>query len=356
MKIDNSRDESGTFLPDFCAIRSVFLVVLIAELLALVLTLAGSGPLRGRLDDLAFNSLFVQWVALVCTALLCASRPWLARFPDSTVAVIAYGAMLMVTWALSEIAWWITQSEISILVAATHGELLLRTLGISAIVSAVVLRYFYVQNLWQRRVRSESLARFQALQARIRPHFFFNCMNTIASLTRSSPAAAEKAVEDLADLFRASLSDARDQVPLDEELNLCRQYLDIEKLRLGDRLQLDWDTAAVPQDAQLPALTLQPLLENAIYHGIEPQPAGGIILLRGRTLDGRIELSIENPITADRSRRHDGNRLAQENVRQRLAAVYGTAAGLQVEAGTDRYRVTLIIPYRTGHNDEDPDR
>lgn len=354
MNIDTKQDESGTFLPDFCAIRSVFLVVLIAELLALVITLAGGGPLRGRLDDLAFNSLFVQWVALACTALLCASRPWLARFQDGTVAVIAYVAMLLVTWALSELAWWVTQAEISVLVTATHGELLLRTLGISVIVSAVVLRYFYVQNLWQRRVRSESLARFQALQARIRPHFFFNCMNTIASLTRSSPAAAEKAVEDLADLFRASLSDARDRVPLVEELNLCQQYLDIEKLRLGARLQVDWDTSAVPQNALLPALTLQPFLENAIYHGIEPQPAGGTILLRGRCVDGGIELTIENPVAPNLSQRHDGNRLAQENVRQRLAAIYGVAAALRVEENAERYRVTLTIPYRK--DDEDPDR
>lgn len=349
------RPPEDLFLPDFCAIRTVFLVVVVAELLAFVITLAGSGGLTERLDELALVSLFVQWIALASTALLCLTRRRLARFAEPLAGALAYLGVLAVTWGISEAAWWIEQSwrGVTGLVETTRATFLVRSLGIGAIVGAFALRYFYVQHHWQRRIRSEAQARVQALTARIRPHFFFNCMNTIASLTRSHPQAAERAVEDLADLFRASLADARTQVPLAEELRLCRQYLDIERLRLGERLRIDWHTEALPEDARLPALTVQPLIENAIYHGIEPRPQGGVIRLYGSREGTVLHIVIENPIDAT-AVRHDGNRLAQDNVRERLQAVYGRAGGLKVESGRDYYRVTLSFPYRVG--DEDPDR
>jgi len=351
------RAPGDLFLPDFCAIRTVFLTVVIAELLAFVLTLAGSGGLLERLDELALISLFIQWIVLVSAALLCGLRRWLADFAEPLAGAIAYAAILAVVWSVSEAAWWIEHSWRGSIgfIDGSHGAFLLRTLGIGAILGAFALRYFYVQHHWQKRVRSEGEARLQALTARIRPHFFFNCMNTIASLTRSAPAAAERAVEDLADLFRASLGDARTLVRLDEELRLCRQYLDIETLRLGDRLKVDWQIDALPAAARLPRLTLQPLIENAIYHGIEPLPEGGTIRLRGEREGSRLRLVIENPLPAAATgSRHDGNRLALDNIRARLAAAFGDESRIAVVSGGDRFEVLLEFPYRGG--DEDADR
>jgi two-component system sensor histidine kinase AlgZ len=344
----------SVFLPDFCAIRTVFLVVIIAELLAIVIALSGAGTLSQRLDELALTSLFIQWVALTCAAALCIVRPHLSGLAEPMVAAIAYGLMLAVTWMVSELAWWLVRREPAVLMlsAPAHAGFVLRNLAISAILSAFLLRYFYVQHHWQRRVESESRARFEALQARIRPHFLFNCMNTIASLTRMQPQAAEKAVENLADLFRASLADARTYVRLDDELRLCRQYLDIEGLRLGERLRVEWDIDALPAETLVPALTLQPLIENAVYHGIEPLPDGGVVRVRGRREGDTVHIAIENPLpVAAKGNRHEGNRMAQENVRARLHAFFGEEGRLTVDSGPTRYQVALRLPYRTapGH-------
>jgi two-component system sensor histidine kinase AlgZ len=351
----------NVFLPDFCEIRTIFLVVVIAELLAIVIALSGEGSITQRLDQLALTSLFIQWVVLGSAALLCWSRPWLARFSESVVALLAYTIMLGVTALVSELAWWLIGRESGWLAVSTtsHSDFLLRNLAVSAILSAFLLRYFYVQYQWQRRVVSEARARFDALQARIRPHFLFNCMNTIASLTRIRPQAAERAVEDLADLFRASLADSRSQLRMEEELRLCRQYLDIESLRLGDRLRVDWAVDALPAQALLPALTLQPLIENAVYHGIEPLPGGGVVKISGRRDGNTLTVAIENPQPSSGDVSHrDGNHMAQANVRDRLQAFFGEGSRIDIESAAGNYRVALIFPYRqVGElGDAHPDR
>ena len=151
----------------------------------------------------------------------------------------------------------------------------LQNLAVCAIATGLALRYFYVTHQWQANVEAEAQSRVRALQARIRPHFLFNSMNTIASLTRSNPKVAEQAIADLSDLFRASLREHRERIPLAHEIEIARAYERVERLRLGERLQVDWQVDGLPMDAKVPALILQPLLENAVYHGIEPLDQGG---------------------------------------------------------------------------------
>ncbi len=269
-----ARATDRLFIPNVCTARPVLVLVVMAEILAVVLTLSTTTDVNASFDDLALKSLFIQWVTLCCAAVLCASRTLYSRLSEARVAIVAYLSMLAIAWVLSELAWWTLDylSNPMPLGAPSRGGFLARNLAIAAIVIAIALHYMYVHHHWERRIESESEARLQALQARIRPHFFFNCMNTIASLTRSHPKLAEEAVEDLADLFRASLLPARDRVTLGGELALCRQYLRIEALRLQDRLAIDWQVDDLPADALVPVLSIQPLIENAIYHGIEPLP------------------------------------------------------------------------------------
>ena len=345
-----------SFLPDFCGARIVFVVILLAELLAIVLTLAQPLNTPDRLYELAMYSLFIQWVALTCVASLCVSRRFLNSLGDYWAATWSYVIALLITLVISELSWWLIAylpADVD-LYSKSHTHYLIRCMSISTIVSALALRYFYVQHQWRRRVELEAEARFQALQSRIRPHFLFNCMNTIASLTRRKPALAEESIEDLADLFRASLQDIHHISTLADEISLCKRYLRIEKHRLGERLLVNWTIDSLPMTLKIPSLSLQPLLENAIYHGIEPIAEGGAIEIEAQVKDGQYILTIENPVpdSQSASTHHEGNRLAQDNIRQRLSAFFGPAAKLEVTPNKDRYRVTIILPA----DNEDIDR
>lgn len=331
------------FLPDFCSLPAVFGVVVLSELFAFILTLAQLGRGVEMWDTLALTSLFMQWAGLTGAAVLCAGRRALARLGDRGAALVSYGLLLLVILLLSELAWrFVLEPGLH---GGSHAGFLLRNLAIGAIVSALALRYFYVSHQSRRRLVAESEARIQALQARIRPHFLFNSMNTIASLTRSDPARAEAAIEDLADLFRASLGDGRRLIPLAEELTLTRRYLHVESLRLGTRLHLDWQIDALPPDAAIPPLALQPLVENAIYHGIEQLADGGTIAVRGVWEGELLTLVVSNPCPGQ-GRERSGNRVAVDNIRQRLAFHFGADAVLDTEERAGSYQVRLRWPYR----------
>ena len=182
------------------------------------------------------------------------------------------------------------------------------------------------------------------LQSRIKPHFLFNCLNTIASLIRKQPKLAEQATEDLADLFRASLQDNQDNHTLEDELTICKRYLRIEQHRLGNRLRLDWQISSLPINIKLPALCLQPLLENAIYHGIEPLHDGGTVLISGTVEEDHLMISIHNPAPKQDNNTHHGNRLALDNIRQRLESFFNKNNLLSVDLTDHQYTVTVIIP------------
>jgi len=338
------------YLPDFCAAGNVLAVVLIAELVAVLLTLARYGIAENFWPDLVRTSLFLLWVGLGSAAVLCGTRDRLQQLDAWRGSVLALGLMLVVTAVVTEAAWWLATTSGRLLgmregdFGHDHAAFLLRNLFVCAVAGGLAVRYFYVSQQWKRNVEAEAAARVRALQARIRPHFLFNSMNAIAALTRSDPARAEEAVTDLADLFRVSLRELRDRIPLAEEIEIARTYERIERLRLGDRLRVDWRLEGLPQDAPVPALVLQPLLENAVYHGIEPLPTGGTILIHGRR-DGRfVELSIENPRDPARPAREAGSRIGLENVGQRLDLMFPGEGTLDVQAADDRFVATLRFP------------
>jgi len=339
--------DDNLFLPNSCDVYTVFLGILVTELLAFVFVLV---PLTDWdytkiVTDLAMVSLFMQWVTLGSMGLLCLIRRWLSD-NNNRAAFISYLLILMMTWLISEIAWRLNLSS------SNHHYLLFlgRNLGISAIISAIALRYFYVQFHWKKETDANANSRAQALQARIRPHFLFNSMNTIASLIRFQPEKAEYVVEEFAELFRASLTDTKTFVTFKKELTLCQQYLDIEALRLGERLQLVWKVDNIPEDALIPLLSLQPLLENAIYHGIQPLEEGGTVTISGLFDGKQIQLIVENPLGASLSP-HQGNRIAQKNIQQRLLVFYGTQAKLSVQRETDTYRVIMSFPYKNEYDE-----
>jgi two-component system sensor histidine kinase AlgZ len=202
--------------------------------------------------------------------------------------------------------------------------------------------------MWRIQVEAEAEARFQKLQARIRPHFLFNSMNTIANLTQTNPQVAEEVVQDLADLFRATLSNANESTTLAKELELAYRYLNIEKQRLGDRLQVLWDVEDTPGDATLPPLILQPLVENAVYHGIAPSRSPGLIRISGHYRRAQVNLSVRNTLPGEDeagTRHTSGNRMALDNVKQRMTAMFDGEARVIVSRVDGDFQVRLVFPY-----------
>jgi two-component system sensor histidine kinase AlgZ len=190
-------------------------------------------------------------------------------------------------------------------------------------------------------------ARLMALTARIRPHFLFNSLNAVLGVIRSDPRRAEQALEELSDLFRVLMGENRELVTLGEEFALCRQYLELEHLRLGERLNVAWDVDACPADAQVPPLMLQPLLENAVYHGVEPAPQPATVTIRATREGEEIRIVLSNPYHGENAQ-HAGNRMALDNIRERLMLFYDLEARLETEAKEGRFRVEIRLPYRKG--------
>ncbi len=339
----NAAPESD--LPNFCSAPAVLTVVIIAELFAITLTLASHGPRPGFLLALSITSLYMLWLGLVSATVLCGVRRWLTNLPPSKALWVCFALLQLTTLAVSLGGWWLNSRVPGVnLTSLNATEFLLRNLIVSSIVWAMVLRYFYVAGEWRRNVALEAQARIQALQARIRPHFLFNSMNTIAALTRRDPERAEEAIEDLADLFRATLGEAEQSIPLKEEFEVARIYQRMEQLRLGDRLQVEWQINDLPMRALIPGLTIQPLLENAIYHGIEPLADGGTVIIAGaRVDDSRLRIVISNPVGASASN-HRGNQVALENIRRRFALAFAGDAEVSVLHGKDKYEITLTFP------------
>ncbi|MEO8671271.1 MAG: histidine kinase [Tahibacter sp.] len=339
-------EPSPAWLPDFCNWRVLFVLMVVGELVALVVVIAPSHVETPSWQRLGVASLFVQWLALVWTVCLCKARPWLLRLTPWIGEFVAYLVMVGVTALAS---WLLFSIDHALNFGLTVEEPLLarfvlRNSVICALIAGALLRYFYVQEQWRQRERAEARARFEALQARIRPHFLFNSMNTIASLIRTRPASAETAVEDLADLFRAALTRDGGTRTLGEELDLARGYLRIEQLRLGERLQLNWQVDTLPRARVLPPLLLQPLVENAVYHGIQPLAEGGQLSVVGECVDGIIRIRVSNPRPARDARAPGGNGMALANIRARVEYHFGDRGGLDVEPGEESYECTLRVP------------
>ena len=248
--------DSQVYLPDFCAPATILVVLLVSELIAILLTLADHTPPGTFLTELAKMSLYAVWLALLSLAVMCQARPWIEKLGPKRAFIICFLILMTLCLALAELAYQLnTVFGAAVVIDDTHLGFLLRSIAICAIVIALGMRYLYISSEWRRSIVLEAQARVSALQALIRPHFLFNSMNTIASLTRSNPAQAEEAVEDLADLLRANLGGPKDRTTLKEELEVAAIYQRIEKLRLGDRLEVRWGIEDLPMRALIPSLT-----------------------------------------------------------------------------------------------------
>jgi len=325
------------FIPDLCATRPVVLSILLSELVVLVYVLASSGLPRFDWVEFALCSLFVLWVVLLSNLLLCWCRRPFSRLSLPLATLSSLGLVTLVTLVTSLLAQVFFAQTVNI---RDDHWWILRNLLVAVVLAGIALRYFYLQQQLRLQEQLELQARLDSLRTRIRPHFLFNTLNSIASLIMSRPETAEKAVEDLAELFRASLKESHEATTVGDEIRLTRLYLGIEELRLGSRLKVHWDVDETTLGAAMPTLVLQPLVENAVYHGISRLPGGGSIDIRiGRQGDA-ITASVDNPVPGV-GVPSGGNQMALSNVAQRLQVIYGPGATLDVFPGVERFRVEL---------------
>ncbi|MFL6647744.1 MAG: sensor histidine kinase [Sulfurifustaceae bacterium] len=342
------------FLPDFGSFAMAIRFIFLAELIAIIITI-GRNPVfdEHAWQDLNLLSAFAIAISLCSVVVLKLASPLLRRTPVILGSVLVVLLLLLVTafgtdaiiYALYDL------QKIDQRWPPWRESLIIRSLIVALIIGVLGVRYFIVQHRAEVEGRAQQEARMQALQSRIRPHFLFNSLNSVASLTRSNPEKGEAVLHDLADLFRVLLADARKLVPLSAEREVSRQYLEIEKIRLGDRLHVQWNVSPnIPRSALIPALTLQPLLENAIYHGIEPRFAGGSIKIDMWTEGDTLGILISNPLPDMNAnkRRGKGNKIAQENTRQRLTTQFGSAASLQAFEEGGQYHVKIKMPIVKG--------
>ncbi|GAB2522306.1 alginate biosynthesis two-component system sensor histidine kinase AlgZ [Lysobacter humi (ex Lee et al. 2017)] len=316
-------------------------VVLAGEGLALILALApasGASPLT----YFGSASLLIQWVALLTLGALFALRRQLARLPPQRLAWIALALLIASTLAVS--AW-----TANILGPRWLGEaggwwvFSLRMLAMATTVGLLGLVAF--QNHWRARqaaVRTKQ-AELEALQARIRPHFLFNTLNTATALVHREPARAEEILLDLADLFRAALAGPR-EISLDEELRLVRRYLEIESLRFGDRLRVDWDLPASIPAIKVPSLSVQPLVENAVRHGVERVERGGRIEIALTTTVDHVLLRIRNPLVLGDASRPTSHRVGLSASQARIEALTDGRGSVETGIQGEHYVATIRLP------------
>jgi two-component system sensor histidine kinase AlgZ len=347
-------EEETHFLPNFCRGRAIGGIVLIAELLAIVITLVTRRISTNLFQDLLLVSLFVQWIALASAATLCGARRFLDGLPNARALGFAYLLLLGVVLVVSEAAVWVMW--LAGMVGTPRPEWYayfhIQNFTVAAIIDALALRYFLARHQLRQRTLSEARAKIEVLRSRIRPHFLFNTMNIIASLIRSAPDKAETAVVDMADLFRTMLGDSENLVPVNNEIAIAKKYLDIEALRLDSRLRVDWSVGKFPRKAVMPVLILQPLLENAIQHGIEPIPSGGVIGVRLWEVNDIIHIQVTNPLPRVRSKSPMTPLPSEhtlDNLRLRLESHYGNAARLNITQEPERFSVAVEIPIRGGN-------
>lgn len=344
-----SASPEGIVIPDCCNIGVVFRTLVAVNAAAFAAIAAQAAELRQAAMEFVQASVVIELACLWSLFALCGARQLLRR---------ARRRAMLPAWAQRAVTLLVTAVVTGAVMRLFAGSGLgsgsgaaeaIKGMLAGALAGALFQHYFELRSKAYSPVLTE--ARLQALQARIRPHFLFNSLNAVLSLIRSEPRRAETTLEDLAELFRVLMSDPRHLTTLEDEIRLCRQYLSIEKIRLGERLQVEWDTRHIGDEAlrnaQVPVLLLQPLLENAVRYGVEPSPAPAPVQVMIARFMDKIEIVVVNTCSAG-AVESEGNHMALSNIRERLALLYDVEAGLTTTAADGVFEVRLRFPYVKG--------
>jgi len=337
-------------IPEFCRAPQLLTLVYVMALIAMVLTLAGTATGEAALKQLLLLSIYLQWIGLCGAGVLCAARRWLKPARAGVLFFVCWGLLVLVTFLVSSAAWMLNaQLSFGLMPGVELWSFVARNVCIAGIVALLLLRYLWERHQWQEESRAEADGRYLALQARIRPHFLFNALNSLAELIPSKPELAEEMVIDLSDLFRVSLDSRQRLIPLREEIEIVKGYMRIEEIRLGDKLLVNWEVAENTLDAQVPRLTVQPLIENGVLHGVSRLRARGMLHVIARREGDFLIVDVENPIPPEEAPKRAGTGTAINNIAQRIKLIYGDRAKLILGEDRDEFgplfRARLRLPY-----------
>lgn len=334
------REPIDTVIPDCCNIGVIFRILLAVNAAVLAAILLRTNGLQSGFREFVESSILVELACLTSLLVLCGLRQPIRTVPQWGQRAACALVPALVTALLIHFL-----SSLELFLYSFTNLTMLKGILLAALFGIVLQHYFEMRT----RAFSPALAeaRLQALQARIQPHFLFNSLNAVLSLIRTEPRQAETTLEDLADLFRVLIRDGRNMTSLQDEIRICKQYLSIEKVRLGQRLQVQWDAVDITEEvlrkAQIPSLLLQPLLENAVHYGVEPVSKPVLIQVHlSRSID-RIEIVVINPCHGDTP--STGNHMALENIRERLALLYDVEAQLTTTVARGYFEIRLRFPY-----------
>lgn len=342
--------QENSLIPEFCRAPSLLTLAYVLELMAVVLTLTGNTTGRDALRQLLILSLYLQAIGLSSAGALCMVRPWLTSARPGLLFLACWWVIVMVAFLISTMTWRLDHElGLGLVTIAAPWHFVLRSVCVAAILAVLMLRYLWERHQWQEESRAEADGRYLALQARIRPHFLFNALNSLAELIPTKPDLAEEMVIDLSDLFRVSLDSRQRLIPLREEIEIVKIYMRIEEIRLGDKLLVNWEIPEAVLEAQVPRLTVQPLVENGVLHGVSRLRARGMLHVIARREGEFLVVDVENPIPPEEAPKRAGTGTAINNIAQRIKLIYGERAKLILGEDRDEFgplfRARLRLPY-----------
>jgi two-component system sensor histidine kinase AlgZ len=333
---------TDVLIPDCCNLGIVVRVLFIVNVVAVLALLSRGLSIQMVIKEFVESAMLIEAICIISLVVLCGFRQMIERqhAPNWMQRVVCGAIPAIVSFVsayfLLEVDWF----------AFSFPNLQLQNILLISFAMGMALQYYFELRT---KAFSPALgeARLQALQARIRPHFLFNSLNAVLSLIRTEPRRAETALEDLADLFRVLMRDTRNLTTLKEEITLCEQYLAIETIRLGERLQVTWNIKNLDNVAlsstKIAALLLQPLIENAVHYGIEPVKNGGLIVIDIERILEKIHIKVTNSFHLH-ARLPEGNHMALDNIKQRLKLLYDIEANLSTAIVGDMFEVRLLFP------------
>ncbi|MCF6318766.1 MAG: histidine kinase [Proteobacteria bacterium] len=332
------------WLTDFCANKHMFVSIIMVQILVIIYALSFLSLDKEFLPKLSILTLWCQFIGINILIALCKLRNWFNYLDVYLGVFVLIVFVVVITSVLAQLIGYLDlQLSFNLLGTQKIINFVNLKLSLSAVmISLALIRYFYIQDQWAQQVKKLSDARLNALQARIKPHFLFNSLNSIAALIAIDTNRAEKAITDFSSLMRRTFAHQGKFITIEEELNWVKQYLNMEKLRLDERLIYKLDC---PQDllpVKVPVLCIQPLVENAIIHGIQPLEEGGTIELIIMKKDNNLNIQVTNPYID--SSQEQSNGTAIENIQERLDLQYGNKATVVINDTGSQYQITLSMP------------